>query len=253
MCSATIAGAVGPIGLAAAVALLPVGGMLAVPAGYYTGSGSCSAVIAAAGAAVVGAGGGASVIDCAGQARHFVLAGDGAALVGLRLVNGHAADAADPDGGCVLAIAPRAGVRNSTLANCTAARHGGGITANASAGARLTLVGVELTGGAARRGGGVWAAAGVAADGVRIAGCAAPDGGGGMFLQGPTASLDAAGLVLEENTAANGCVGGLAAATVADVGPGACPSGGVTRAHFLSALFVRVIVQRPNISSYREI
>ncbi len=30
-------------------------------------------------------------------------------------------------------------------------------------------------------------------------------------------------------------------------------TGGVTRAHFLSALFVRVIVQRPNISSYREI
>ena len=30
-------------------------------------------------------------------------------------------------------------------------------------------------------------------------------------------------------------------------------TGGVTRAHFLSALFVRVILQRPNISSFREI
>jgi len=60
------------------------------------------------------------VIDCAKQERNFVLAGDGVALAGLRLVNGLAAAGAGPMagvGGCVLVgklSPPRAVARIST-------------------------------------------------------------------------------------------------------------------------------------------
>ena len=81
-----------------------------------------------------------------------MLAGDGVALAGLRLVNGRAAAGAGPDGGCVLVAAASAAVANCSLANCTAERHCGGIAVNATggggigggSGAGLSLAAVDI-------------------------------------------------------------------------------------------------------------
>ena len=65
-----------------------------------------------------------------------------------------------------------------------------------------------------------WSAAPLVVAGARIADCAAPGGGSGVFLQVAAAGLVAAGLILERNAAAAGFGGRIASGGGAALGPG---------------------------------
>ena len=128
---------------------------------------------------------------------------------------------------CLSLAATSAAVANCWIANCTAERHGGGITINdtggvgcgGGSGAGLSLAAVDMDWCVERR----WcSAAPLVVAGARIADCAAPGGGSGVFLQVAAAGLVAAGLILERNAAAAGFGGGIASGGGAALGPGAC-------------------------------
>ena len=202
-CSATVQSK----SLKEAIAALQLGQTLTLPAGYYTGSGSCGINILKDGVTIRGSG--RVIIDCAGRDRHFTIASDNVRLEGLELVNGWAGIKTcsnsslsinecflDHSGGCVLSLGRNLSVHSSSLSRCVAGRFGGGIAAVAG----LYLTSVEISSSQSGRGGAAWSLGT-----LRVESCNFESNnamlGGALALQGSTASLMAANSRVSENHA----------------------------------------------------
>jgi predicted outer membrane repeat protein len=201
------------LSLRAAVEALPAeGGTLELPAGYFTGSGSCGLVVRQSNVTIRGAAGPLeTVIDCAMRDRHFVLLGANISIERLRLINGEAAPRScataaamglncslDINGGCLLFAGGPAAVRDCRLEGCTAAGVGGGVAAYGP----LTMVRLQVEGCSATRGGGLYSRGGIMAVNSSLNGNSAWQGGA-IFVDGAAGVLTGQGLVLAGNTAQN--------------------------------------------------
>jgi predicted outer membrane repeat protein len=197
---------------AAVEALPPEGGTLELPAGHFTGSGSCGVVVRQSNVTIRGAAGPLeTVIDCAGRDRHMVLLGANISLERLRLVGGAATPRScatsaamglscslDTNGGCLLVAGGPAAVRDCRLEGCAASGNGGGVAAYGP----LTLERVQVEGCSSVRGGGVYSRAEVKAVNSSLERNSAWQGGG-IFVEGAVGVLAGQGVALVGNTAQN--------------------------------------------------
>jgi hypothetical protein len=225
-CSALVRVGTQNLSLRAAVdALSAGGGTLELPAGYFTGNGSCGVVVRQSNVTIRGAAWPLeTVIDCAGRDRHMVLLGSNISLERLRFVGGAAAPRACDvaaamgldcaritGGGCLLVAGGPASVSDCRIESCTASGDGGGVAAYGP----LTLQRVQVDGCTARRGGGVYSHGEVSVVNSSLEGNAAWQGGG-IFVLGAAAALVGHGVTLAGNTAQNSG-GGLQAEDCARV------------------------------------
>jgi predicted outer membrane repeat protein len=193
-----------------AVAALHDGDTLDLPPGYYTGSDSCGIVIHKSNVTIRGlAGPGRTIIDCAAQARHFLILGDNVTIQGVQLQNGAAYSRdcsfmtdlgldceADSSGGCALVLGKRAELHDTTFTNCSAEKNGGAISAVGNL--HMDKVGVHSC--RAFDGGGVWSSGGLdVRNSTFVLGTAFR--GGAFFLDGSNATLTADGMTLRLNRA----------------------------------------------------
>jgi predicted outer membrane repeat protein len=196
---------------AAVEALPPEGGILELPAGHFTGSGSCGVVVRQSNVTIRGSAGPLeTVIDCAGRDRHMVLLGANISLERLRLVGGAAARSCatsaamglscslDTNGGCLLVAGGPAAVRDCRLEGCAAPGNGGGVAAYGP----LTLERVQVEGCSSVRGGGVYSRGEVKAVNSSLERNSAWQGGG-IFVEGALGVLAGQGVALVGNTAQN--------------------------------------------------
>ena len=193
-----------------AVAALNDGETLELPPGYYTGSDNCGVVIRKSNVTIRGlTGAGRTIIDCAAQARHFLILGDNVTFQGVQLLNGAAYArncsfmedigldcAIDSNGGCVLILGKRAELHDTIFTNCSASKSGGAI----SAVGEVRMVKVDINSCRAFEGGGVWSNGSLDVRNSTLVNCTA-FWGGAIFLDGENASLLANDTTLRQNRA----------------------------------------------------